>query len=37
MLAFDGYCDGGLPLPFGGKWETERGWGGDVEVGFDEL
>lgn len=26
-----------LPLPFGGRWETERGWGGDVEVGFDEL
>jgi hypothetical protein len=36
-LLFDGYWDAVLPLPFGGKWETERGWGGDVEVGFDEL
>lgn len=36
-MLFDGYCDVVLLLPFGGKWETERGWGGDVEVGFDEL
>jgi hypothetical protein len=36
-LLFGGYCDEVLPLPFDGKWETERGWGGDEEVGFDEL
>lgn len=37
LLFDDGYWELALPLPFGGRWETERGCGGDVEVGFDEL
>jgi hypothetical protein len=35
-LLFGGYCDVALPSPFECEWGTERGWGGDVEVWFDE-
>lgn len=33
---FDGYWPVVLSLPFG-RWETDRGWGWEVEVGFVEL